>query len=45
MLYNYRVNAATAASIIVPNLIFEELELQRTREIVQKPPVVPSPVR
>ena len=45
MLHNYRVDAGTAASIIVPNLIFEELELQRTREIVQKPPIVPSPVR
>ena len=45
VLHNYRVDAGTAASVIVPNLIFEELELQKTREIVQKPPVVPSPVR
>jgi len=45
VLHNYRVDSGTAASIIVPNLIFEELELQKTREIVQKPPVVPSPVR
>ena len=44
-LHNYRVDAGTAASIIAPNLIFEELELQKTREIIQKPPVVPSPVR
>jgi predicted Zn-dependent protease len=42
-LHNYRVDSGTAASIIVPNLIFEELELQKTREIVQKPPVVPPP--
>jgi len=39
------VDSGTAASIIVPNLLFEELELQKTREIVQKPPIVPSPVR
>ena len=45
VLHNYRVDAGTAASIIAPNLIFEELELQKTREIIQKPPVVPSPVR
>jgi predicted Zn-dependent protease len=43
VLHNYRVDSGTAASIIVPNLIFEELELQRTREIVQKPPIVPPP--
>jgi hypothetical protein len=43
VLHNYRLDAGTAASIIVPNLIFEELELQKTREIVQKPPVVPPP--
>ncbi len=44
VLYNYRIDAGTPASIIAPSLIFEELEIQRTREIVQKPPVVPSPV-
>lgn len=45
VLHNYRVDAGTAASIIAPSLIFEELELQRTREIVQKPPVVPPPAQ
>jgi hypothetical protein len=25
-------------------MIFEELEIQRIREILQKPPVVPSPL-
>jgi hypothetical protein len=45
VLHNYRVDTGTAASIIAPNLIFEELELQKTREIVQKPPVVPPPAR
>jgi predicted Zn-dependent protease len=43
-LHNYRINVVTSASAIVPNLIFEELEIQRTTEIVQRPPVVPSPL-
>jgi predicted Zn-dependent protease len=43
-LHNYRINVVASASVIAPNLIFEELEIQRTREIVQKPPVVPSPL-
>jgi predicted Zn-dependent protease len=43
-LHNYRINLVTSASVIVPSLIFEELEIQRTREIVQKPPIVPSPL-
>jgi predicted Zn-dependent protease len=43
-LLNFRINVATSASVIAPSLIFEELELQRTREIVQKPPLVPSPL-
>jgi TldD protein len=43
-LLNYRINVATAASVIAPGLIFEELEVQRTREISQKPPVVSSPL-
>jgi hypothetical protein len=43
-LYSYRATASDAVSVIVPNLIFEELEIQRTREIAQKPPLVPSPL-
>ena len=43
-LVNYRINVATAASVIAPSLIFEELEIQRTREISQKPPIVASPL-
>jgi predicted Zn-dependent protease len=43
-LYNYRLDALTLASVIAPNLIFEELEIQRTRDILQKPPIVPSPL-
>jgi hypothetical protein len=43
-LYNVRTTNTDAASIIVPNLIFEELEILQTREIVEKPPVVRSPL-
>lgn len=43
-LLNFRINVATSASVIAPSLIFEEMEVQRTREIIQKPPVVPSPL-
>ena len=32
-LVNYRINVATAASVIAPSLIFEELEIQRTRDL------------
>ena len=42
-LHNYRVGSTEAATVIVPNLIFEELEIQRNREIVQKPPLVGAP--
>jgi hypothetical protein len=42
-LYNYRIDSVTPASIVAPNLLFEELEIQQTREIVQRPPVVPAP--
>jgi len=42
-----RVMRATeaAVSVIAPSLIFEELEIQRIRDILQKPPVVPSPLK
>jgi hypothetical protein len=43
-LYSFRPTVNDAVSVIVPNLIFEELEIQRAREIVQKPPSVPSPL-
>jgi hypothetical protein len=43
-LYNVRATPTDAVSVIVPNLIFEELEIQQARDIVQKPPLVPSPV-
>jgi predicted Zn-dependent protease len=43
-LYNVRVTTTDAVSIIVPDLIFEELEIQQAREISQKPAVVRSPL-
>jgi hypothetical protein len=43
-LYSFRPTVNDAVSVIVPNLIFEELEIQRAREIIQKPPSVPSPL-
>ncbi len=43
--YSYRAGAISAVSVIAPTLIFEELEVLRIRDILQKPPVVPSPLR
>jgi hypothetical protein len=43
-LYNFRGTTTDAVSVIVPNLIFEELEILQVREIRQKPPAVPSPL-
>ena len=31
-------------SVIAPDIIYEELEIQRTREITQRPPAVASPL-
>ena len=45
VLYNYRGGLTSAVSVISPSLIFEELEIQRTRDILQKPPIVPSPLK
>jgi hypothetical protein len=44
-LYNYRGALTSAVSVIAPSLIFEELDIQRTRDILQKPPIVPSPLK
>jgi hypothetical protein len=43
--FSYRAGATAAVSVIAPSLIFEELEILRIRDILQKPPVVPSPLR
>jgi hypothetical protein len=32
-------------SLILPNLLFEELEIQRGKDVPLKPPVVASPLR
>ena len=45
VMYSYRAGATAAVSVIAPSLIFEELEIQRVRDILQKPPVVPSPLK
>jgi hypothetical protein len=44
LLYSYR-GAGGTVSVIVPNLIFEELEIQKIRDVAQKPPIVPSPIK
>jgi predicted Zn-dependent protease len=43
--FSYRSGATSTVSVIAPSLIFEELEIQRVRDILQKPPVVPSPLK
>jgi hypothetical protein len=42
-LYSYRTGGG-AVSVIAPSLLFEEIEIQRARDILQKPPIVPSPL-
>jgi hypothetical protein len=44
VLHSYRAGSTFATSVIAPNLLFEELEIERTREIPQKPPITSSPV-
>ena len=39
------VPTATLVSVISPSLIFEELDLQRNKEPLQKTPLVPSPLQ
>ena len=43
--FSYRAGPTAAVSVIAPSVIFEELEIQRVRDILQKPPVVPSPLK
>lgn len=35
----------TIVSVIAPSLVFEELEIQKSTDIAQKPPIVPSPLK
>jgi predicted Zn-dependent protease len=44
-MFSYRAGPTAAVSVIAPSLIFEELEIQRVRDILQKPPIVPSPLK
>jgi hypothetical protein len=43
--FSYRIGPTAAVSVIAPSVIFEELEIQRVRDILQKPPIVPSPMK
>ncbi|HEX4346994.1 MAG TPA: metallopeptidase TldD-related protein [Vicinamibacterales bacterium] len=43
-LFNYLTTSGDLVSIIAPSMIYEELEIQQVKEIVQKPPIVPSPL-
>jgi hypothetical protein len=44
-LFNTRMSGGTVVSVMVPSLIFEELEIQKSRGVAQKPPIVPTPVK
>ncbi len=39
-----RGGGTTLVSVIAPSLIFEELDIQRNKEPLQKKPLVPSPI-
>jgi hypothetical protein len=41
--HTYRTNGGPV-SIVAPGLLFEEIEIQAAREILQRPPLVPSPL-
>ena len=41
--HTYRTGGGPV-SLIAPGLLFEEIEIQEAREILQKPPIVPSPL-
>jgi len=44
-LYTYRASNTDAVSVIAPSLLFEELDIQTVSDVLQKPPIVPSPLR
>jgi hypothetical protein len=43
--FSYRAGGASIVSVIAPSVIFEELEILPVRDILQKPPLVPSPLK
>jgi predicted Zn-dependent protease len=45
MIYTYRATETDAVSVIAPSLLFEELEIQKVSDVLQKLPVVPPPLR
>lgn len=45
VLYNYQADSGAVVSLIVPALMFEELEIQPLGDIAQRPPIVPSPLK
>ena len=45
-LYSYFAGSAgTVVSVMVPSLIFEELEIQKLQDVTQRPPIVSSPLK
>ncbi len=44
--YSYFTGSAgTVVSVVVPSLIFEELEIQKVQDVTQRSPIVPSPLK
>jgi hypothetical protein len=44
-LLNTRISGGAVVSLMVPSLIFDDLEIQKSRGIAQKSAIVPSPVK
>ena len=38
-------SGVASVSVVAPDLLFEEIEIQRARDAPLKPPVVPSPLK
>jgi len=41
----YAGSSGTLVSVLVPNLIFEELDIQKVQDVNQRPPIVASPLK
>jgi hypothetical protein len=44
-LLNTRISGGAVVSLMVPSLIFDDLEIQKSRGIAQKSAIVPSPIK
>jgi hypothetical protein len=44
ILYNTRAPGGNVVSVIVPNLIFQELEIQKSRSVPQRGAIAPTPL-